>query len=407
MAPGIGPDAGAFDTDPVDASRAAGTPPAADEPAGAYRSPLLALPGAVAGAGADAGVAWHYGDPMGEQRAGARRAALFDRSHRDVLTVAGPDRLTWLNTITSQELLGLGEGASTEALVLSPQGHVEHHMVLTELAGVVHLDVEPARGPALRAYLDMMKFWSDVEITDVSADLALLRLMGPAAASALDAVLGVDSAAAAPGVAQPLTGGGLARCIDDAWELLIPRATLADTASALIAAGATPAGSWAADALRIPTRRPRMGVDTDERTIPNEVSWLATAVHLSKGCYRGQETVARVHNLGRPPRTLVLLNLDGSNDTMPQTGDPVLNAQGRTVGRVGTVAQHHEDGPIALALVKRAAAQGAPLVAGSVDAIVDPADQEDPETARTPVSAIDRRTLPDLRRPTTRSAPRP
>ena len=116
-------------------------------------------------------------------------------------------------------------------------------------------------------------------------------------------------------------------------------------AAALVAAGAVPAGSWAADALRIPTRRPRWGVDTDDRTIPNEVEWLSTAVHLEKGCYRGQETVARVHNLGRPPRRLVMLNLDGSASGLPETGDPVTTAEGRVVGRVGTVAQHHDDGP--------------------------------------------------------------
>ena len=148
-------------------------------------------------------------------------------------------------------------------------------------------------------------------------------------------------------------------------------------------------------------------MDTDDRTIPNEVSWLDTAVHLAKGCYRGQETVARVHNLGRPPRKLVLLNLDGSRDTLPQPGDPVATGAGRSVGRVGTVAQHHEDGPIALALIKRSAANGNPLVAGGVDAIVDPADREDPAAAATPVSAVDRRAFADVRRPAGRSAPQP
>jgi tRNA-modifying protein YgfZ len=211
----------------------------------------------------------------------------------------------------------------------------------------------------------------------------------------------------AAGVAQPLAGGGFARQHDHGWELLVPRARLAEVATTLVAAGATPAGTWAADALRIPSRRPRWGVDTDDRTIPNEVSWLHTAVHLAKGCYRGQETVARVHNLGRPPRKLVLLNLDGSRDTLPQPGDPVATGAGRSVGRVGTVAQHHEDGPIALALIKRSAANGNPLVAGGVDAIVDPADHEDPAAAATPVSAVDRRAFADVRRPAGRSAPQP
>ena len=169
-------------------------------------------------------------------------------------------------------------------------------------------------------------------------------------------------------------------------------------ATALVAAGAAAAGSWAADALRIPTRRPRWGVDTDERTIPNEVPWLATAVHLEKGCYRGQETVARVHNLGRPPRRLVMLNLDGSASGLPETGDPVSTADGRVVGRLGTVAQHHEDGPIALALVKRAVDVGTPLLAGSVDAAIDPVDALGEPDRATPVSAIDRRALSQIRR---------
>jgi folate-binding protein YgfZ len=139
-------------------------------------------------------------------------------------------------------------------------------------------------------------------------------------------------------------------------------------------------------------------VDTDERTIPNEVSWLATAVHLEKGCYRGQETVARVHNLGRPPRRLVMLNLDGSASGLPATGDPVSTADGRVVGRLGTVAQHYEDGPIALALVKRAVDVGTPLLAGSVDAAIDPVDALGEQDRAAPVSAIDRRALSQIRR---------
>ncbi|MEP6562207.1 MAG: folate-binding protein, partial [Nakamurella sp.] len=166
----------------------------------------------------------------------------------------------------------------------------------------------------------------------------------------------------------------------------------------LIAAGAVPAGSWAADALRIPTRRPRWGVDVDDRTIPNEVQWLVTAVHLDKGCYRGQETVARVHNLGRPPRRLVMLNLDGSPGGLPETGDSVTTADGRVVGRLGTVAQHHDDGPIALALIKRTVDAGTPLLAGAVDAAIDPADALGDADRATPLSAIDRRALSQIRR---------
>jgi folate-binding protein YgfZ len=137
------------------------------------------------------------------------------------------------------------------------------------------------------------------------------------------------------------------------------------------------AGIWAYEALRVAARRPRLGVDTDHRTIPNEVSWLTRAVHLDKGCYRGQETVARVYNLGRPPRRLALLHLDGSESDLPATGDAVL-FEGREVGRVGTAVRHFELGPLALALVKRQVPDDAELVAGTTAARIDPAPDDEP-----------------------------
>jgi folate-binding protein YgfZ len=137
----------------------------------------------------------------------------------------------------------------------------------------------------------------------------------------------------------------------------------------------TPVGTWAYEALRIARGEPRFGLDTDHKTIPNEVGWIGTAVHLDKGCYRGQETVARVHTLGRPPRRLVLLHLDGSVDHVPGNGDPVIHDD-RPVGVVGSAARHFEMGPIALALVKRNVAIDASLMAGGVAAaqevLVDP-----------------------------------
>jgi folate-binding protein YgfZ len=129
--------------------------------------------------------------------------------------------------------------------------------------------------------------------------------------------------------------------------------------------------------LRVAARRPRLGVDTDHRTIPNEVGWLVRAVHLDKGCYRGQETVARVYNLGRPPRRLALLHLDGSDSELPVSGDAVLY-DGREVGRVGTAARHHELGPVALALVKRQVPADAALLAGAVPAQLDAAVDDEP-----------------------------
>lgn len=360
----------------------------------AYRSPLLMRPGAVEAEGIDAGTAWHYGDPMAEQRAAETGAALFDRSNRSVLTVAGDDRLTWLHTLTTQFLSTLSEAQTTQALILSPQGHVQHHFVVTEWHGTAVLDTEPAAGVALLAFLDGMRFWSKVENAEVTGSLAVLTVAGPTAGTILARVF----PEAGTGADAVPVAGGFARRTEDGFDLVVERALLPDTAAALIAAGATPAGSWAAAAQRIPTRRPRWGVDTDERTIPNEVSWLQSAVHLDKGCYCGQETVARVHNLGRPPRRLVMLNLDGSAGTMPETGDAVVTTGGKVVGRVGTVAQHYEDGPIALALVKRGLDVGTALLAGSIDAAIDPDDALGEADHTTPLSVIDRRALSQIRR---------
>jgi len=331
-------------------------------------SPLLHLPGAVAASGIDEGVAWHYGDPIGEQRKAASAVAFVDRSHRGLITVSGPDRHDWLNKITSQLLDPLAEGDATQALVLSAQGHVEHHFGVTEVGGITFLDTEPGMQESLVKYLEMMKFWAAVTI-EVVSDWGQVSVVGPKALTVLES-LGVTDR-----VRAQAWSDGLVRPTARGFDVLLPIAGLGALAGQLVAAGAAPAGTWADDALRIERREPRLGVDTDAKTIPNEVNLLGSAVHLNKGCYRGQETVARVNNLGRPPRRLALLNLDGTQDVLPNPGDPVLTAEGRTVGRVGTVAQHHEDGPIALALIKRTIGPGIPLLAGGVDAQVDPADE--------------------------------
>ncbi|OBA64776.1 glycine cleavage system protein T [Mycobacterium sp. 1100029.7] len=330
--------------------------------------------------GPDAGAIWHYGDPLGEQRAAETDAVLVDRSHRAVLTLTGVDRQGWLHNISTQHVSALPDGTSTQNLSLDGQGRVEDHWMQTELGGTTYLDTEPWRGAPLLSYLTKMVFWSDV--TPAAADLAVLSLIGPRLTeqAVLDA-LGLD---ALPDelLAIPLSGGGFARRMPASptgqteLELLVPRGDSANWRSRLIQAGVRPAGVWTFEAHRVAALRPRLGVDTDERTIPHEVRWIggpgAGAVHLDKGCYRGQETVARVHNLGKPPRMLVLLHLDGSVDR-PVTGDAVL-AGGRTLGRLGTVVDHVDLGPIALALVKRGLPADTPLATGpdgAVAAVID------------------------------------
>ena len=324
----------------------------------------------------DAGALWHFGDPFGEQRAAQHDAVVVDRSHRAVITLTGADRLSWLHSISSQHVSELPEGAVTENLSLDGQGRVEDHWIQTELGGVTYLDTEPWRGEPLLAYLSKMVFWSDV--APAAADYAVLSLLGPRLADT-DVLTAVGlGELLAPSTAAPLPGGGFVRrmpAADDAiqLDLVVPGAAKGEWLARLPGAGVRQVGVWAYEALRVAARSPRLGVDTDERTIPHEVGWIGRAVHLDKGCYRGQETVARVHNLGKPPRMLVLVHLDGSGER-PVTGDPLL-AGGRVVGRVGTVVDHVDLGPIALALVKRGIPAETPLTTGGehqVTAEIDP-----------------------------------
>ena len=297
--------------------------------------------------GRDAGVPWHYGDPMREQRL-ISAGATVDLSHRGVVTVTGPDRLTWLHSLTTQHLLGLKPGESTTALVLSPQGHIEHVVYGVDDGETFWAHTEPGAAPALAAWLDRMRFMMRVEVADRTADVAVVWT------------------SAAP------TGGWVTRQGADSLggrEHFVPRGELA------AALDGPWAGTWAYEAHRIAAGVPRIGLDTDHRTIPNEIGVLGIAVHLDKGCYRGQETVARVHTLGRPPRRLVRLLLDGHAEALPPAGSDLL-LDGRTVGTVGSSARHFELGPIALALVKRNVDPTATLTADGIAAnqetLVDP-----------------------------------
>jgi folate-binding protein YgfZ len=227
----------------------------------------------------------------------------------------------------------------------------------------------------LLAYLRKMVFRADVTVEPGA--LAVLSLLGPGSDDA--AVLGVLGLAAPPAAwsAVPLVGGGFVRRLGGSGlDVVVPRDTAAGIRDRLVTAGVRPAGVWAYEALRVEALRARLGVDTDERTLPHELNWIGGpgegAVHLNKGCYRGQETVARVHNVGKPPRMLALLHLDGSSDR-PATGDPVLS-DGKAVGRLGTVVDHVDLGPIALALLKRGLPADTALTTGGeseVAAVID------------------------------------
>ncbi|UYM06904.1 CAF17-like 4Fe-4S cluster assembly/insertion protein YgfZ [Solicola gregarius] len=302
-------------------------------------SPLLKLDGAVGADAPDEGVAAHYGSNTREQRRFESGDGFVDLSHRDVLTIAGADRLGWLHSLTTQHFENLEPGHTVQALLLSPQGRVEHAFTGVDDGETFWAHTEPGRGAALIEWLDSMRFMMRVEVGDATDDWAVVGK---------------------PGLTYELVER-------DRLE------AYADEAGA-------PVGVWAWEASRIASGQPRLGLDTDERAIPNELGWLTTpgresAVHLDKGCYRGQETVARVHTLGRPPRRLTLLYLDGSAERLPVHGS-ALTLDERTVGFVGSTARHYELGPIALGVVKRNVPTDATLladdVAASQEVLVDP-----------------------------------
>jgi len=318
----------------------------------ATSSPLLGLPGAVEASGPDSGVAWHYGDPNAEQRALADARAFVDQSHLGVVTVSGPDRLSWLHSLSTQDVRALDPRVGVELMILSPQGRIEHVAAAVDDGDTTWLVTESPEG--LAAHLDKMRFTLRVEVADATAEWAAIGEPIASGAAEGEPVTWVDpwpgvvaggttygpESSAHPGAGRP-------------WRLvLVPRGRLEAEARARVDAGWSPAGTWASEALRIAAWRPRFAAEVDATTLPHELDWLRTAVHLDKGCYRGQETVAKVHNVGRPPRRLVFLHLDGSGHALPESGADVLLGD-RVVGRVTSVSRHYEAGPIALAVVKR------------------------------------------------------
>lgn len=299
----------------------------------------------------DAGVPWHYGDPFAEQRLLASGAGAVDLSHREVIEITGADRLAWLDSLTSQLLLSLRPGESTYDLLLDPHGRIESEMHIAALDDRLLISVEPGNAAAVLAFLDRMRFMLRVEVRDVTPAWAAVWEPVRQAHPTYPAVLTSPSFAGLP---LGDVGADISRyraALDETFvgrEVFIPREHL----PAYLDAVGSLAGTWAWNALRVAAGVPRFGVETDDKSIPHELGLLGDAVHMRKGCYRGQETVARTHNMGKPPRRLVLLHLDGRLDDPVAHGTDVMLGE-RRVGFIGMGAQHHELGPIASAVIKR------------------------------------------------------
>jgi hypothetical protein len=291
-------------------------------------------------AGPDKGAVWHFGEPNREQRALEAGQAWADLSHHEVIAVTGADRLSWLHSLTTQFLEDLPPHTWREVLILDPQGHIEHQFLLVDDGETSWLVLDSGRAALLIEHLNRMKFMLRVDVRDASNDYAFLR---------------------APGIADDL--GGPYR--------IVPQDQLVQLREALHQE-AMQIGTWALEAERVAAKRSRIGFETDHKSIPNELGLLNRAVHMNKGCYRGQETVAKIANLGNPPRRLVLLHLDGSVVTIPSVGSAV-ERDGVKVGFIGTVARHFELGTIALAVVKRNTPADAVLTIEGIPASQEPA----------------------------------
>lgn len=293
-------------------------------------------------------------------------------SHRDVLYIAGADRHRWLHDLTTAHLLDLPPGESRLALILDPHGHVEHELHLVEDGQGIWCSVEPGTGGELLAYLQSMRFLLRVEPA-ARPDVAVVwEPQQEPAGNTATYLVPAEFAGTGSTPAGADDRGGPAKyivhrpAVFPGREVFLPAS---EVPGRLAASG--PVGTWALEALRVAAAVPRLGLDTDHRTLPHEVGWIGPGVHLHKGCYRGQEAVARVHNLGRPPRRLALAHLDGSLGRFPAHGDPVRVGE-RVVGTVGSAARHYELGPIATVLLKRS---------------TDPSAELSVETAQGPVAA--------------------
>ena len=331
----------------------------------------------------------HFGDPSGEQWALEGGRALVRRPDLAVISVSGADRLTWLTSLASQIVTGLVPGVSRELLILSPEGRVEHWAGASDDGEALHLIVERSDVDSFVEFLESMRFALRVSVAE--RDVAVFSSVRagantPEAVAALPGHLwtwedpwpGVTDGGAAyfqgerhPGARTPMMFHAVSRQAADEFEAAWLAGGAASGAAEAHAApssappgarSSTPspaggkrrrAGYLAWEAMRIAAWKPRLGRETDARAIPPEVDWLRSAVHTTKGCYRGQETIARVINLGRPPRRLTYLQLDGSRGDLPAPGTPIT-VGGRQVGVITSSARHADEGPIALALIARA-----------------------------------------------------
>lgn len=390
----------------------------------------------------------HFGNPLREQALLAQGQAWAWLS-RDVVEVSGADRLSYLTTVSTQVLTDLeNDGQSRQVLFLDANGHILYAALAVaglvpapaeQLApgeqSVLLLLVDAGCGDGLAQLLNSRRFMLRVQ-AQVRPDLQVAGAIGDAVQKLAGVVENLVTTwsdpwpGITPGGSTYFTGtrhpganyraGGVVVALEAgqtapdqaaaSGQEITPgqapgpsqaAASGQEPGQALAAAGLTQGltqvGELAWEALRIEAGLPRWACEVDARAIPNELDWLRTGVHLNKGCYPGQETIARTVNLGRPPRRLVQLQLAGWQGQLPEVGARVYlpagdNPAGKAVGTITSVARHWELGNIALALVRRGVPAQAELAvdleagyeSASQELLVDPAGKAEASPSQRP-----------------------
>ena len=318
-------------------------------------------------------------NPVLDQRAFAAGEAVVLLPPHLIFEISGPDRQPWLHAFLAQRIMGLNAGESAEALMLDANGHVQLAWRVFETGESTWMFAQPnelyeecASPEAFELWLRRNVFRKKVVISNRSSEFHVVARNTPEGVPGA-LVVWVDTWATdvLGGVRYsktPLTSLGRDFHMSESL-VAVAEVGAAEGASALN--GLNVVGVEALTALRIAAHRPSQTAEVDAKTLPHELDWLSTGVHLSKGCYRGQETVAKVHNLGHPPRRLVMLQLDGSGHFLPEVGDAVfVQGDDRQRGVVTSVAGHHEMGPIALAVINRVTDPNATLVVASGNELI-------------------------------------
>jgi folate-binding protein YgfZ len=302
-----------------------------------------------------------------EYRALRDEAALVERSDRGRIAAAGADRLAYLHAMLTNDIVALRPGTGCYAAYLTPQGRMMADMLVLELGDLTLLDVEPCATSVVLEKLEQFIFSEDVRLSDLTSQLAEVRVCGPCAGDVLAAVVGEGGGVSAAALSQlaeyaSLRGSfhGASAVVAADWQLGVPafnvyldRQQAGAFQDALRQAGAVDASEDGAEVLRIEAGRPRFGVDMDENTIPLEAGIEARAISFTKGCYPGQEVITRVlhRGHGRVAKRLVGVACDG--DVVPARGDPFV-VDGKEVGKVTSATMSPSlQSPIALGYVQR------------------------------------------------------